>query len=298
VRAIQRDLMRHLLLAILLAGCATVEADPTLESTSDEITSSGAWYHLDAASGLGPATVTVANGYTVKCPNGQTSHTCHVSALVMPADCGWECQDGVLSLRGETLLRGRFDRGAFVVTTAMDTYTHGLGTYSVYELTAAPSCASDPCPHALTAKKLNIASAPVAVTSVDFSHADDPNYVLDPTRGDDQASSSAHLLVSGHIVSHVFRADRVWRLENTRTGCDAQQTARAYAYSGSEVIQFRTVAVAERAQAPAGEEGLSWLVRTGESPTTVTFTSGRNDLWAQQFDIAKSTCAVTVTHEH
>ncbi len=287
-----------LVVGILFSGCATTDGSADEGVDTAEITSSGAWYHLDAASGLGPATVTVVNGYKVKCPNGVTARTCHVSALVMPADCGWECQDGVLSLQGEALLRDNFINGALVVTTGMDTYTHdGLGAYSAYELTAPPTCAADPCPASLTARKLNVASAGTKVTSVDFSQADDPNYVLDPTRGDDQALSAAHLIASGHIVSHVFRADRVWRLETPRPTCDPQLVARGYADPSTDVVQFRTVAVAERAQAPDGE-GLSWLVRTGESPTTVTFTSGRNDLWAQQFDIAKSTCAITVTHEH
>ncbi len=294
------------LLAILLVGCATGDdvdsTDPTLDSTADELSSTGAWYHLDAVNGLGPATVSVVNGYKVRCPDGGMSRTCHVSGLVMPPDCGWECQDGVLSQRGEAVLKGRFDHGKLVVSIGMDTYTRGLGSYSVYELAAAPTCAVDPCPTGITANKLNGAGAAVAVTSVDFSHASDPNYVLDPTRGDDQIASTAHLLASGRFVAHVFRADRVWRLETPKPACDPQLIARAYADSSHEVLQFRTVYAAERAVAPPvpdGEDaGVSWVVRTGETPTTVTFTSGRNDLWSQQFDIAKSGCALTVTHEH
>ena len=41
-----------------------------------------------------------------------------------------------------------------------------------------------------------------------------------------------------------------------------------------------------------------WLVRTAETASTVTFTSGLNDLWVERFEIAKATCALTVTAEH
>jgi len=40
------------------------------------------------------------------------------------------------------------------------------------------------------------------------------------------------------------------------------------------------------------------LVRTGESPSLVTFTAGANDLWTQRFNVDKTTCAVTITAEH
>ncbi|MCE9578071.1 MAG: hypothetical protein K8W52_33385 [Deltaproteobacteria bacterium] len=281
-------------------GCVEAMDDSDdFGETEAEIASAGAWYHLDATSGLGAATVSVVNGYKVKCPSGATAKTCQVSALVVPADCNWECQDGLLGMQGEAVVKGHFDHGALVIEAGLDTWRTGLGSYSVYRVTAAATCAADPCPHALQAQKLNIASAPVAITKVDFTRADDVNYQLDPTRGDDQASSAAGLLVSGRIVSHVFKADRVWRLETPKPLCEPQLVARAHAYLGdaTDIVQYRTVYEAERATDPNGGS-VAWLVRTGENPTTVTFTSGLNDLWVERFDIDKTTCAITTTAEH
>lgn len=285
----------------VLAGACALAGDDAADDTDavGEISSTGAWYHLDAASGLGPATVTVVNGYKVTCPDGTFAKTCHVTALVLPADCGWECQDGVLSLRGETLLRGRFDHGTLVVTTALDTYNHGLGASSIYQLTPASACTSDPCPGAVRAQKLNIASAPTTVTRVEFSHAVDPNYVLDPTRGDDQILSDPGLIVSGRIVAHVFRADRVWRLGTPNPACDPQLTARARAFDGeNEVKQFRTLAEAERSTPTVEDAHQPWVVRIADDATIATFAQGRDDLWAQKITIAKSDCTVTVIAEH
>ena len=291
------------LLALTLStvfGCSgPAEGMADVGEVESPITSAGAWYHLDAANGVGAATLSVVNGYKVHCPDGSFARTCSVRALVLPASCNFECRDGLLGMQGETVLRGRFESDTFVVTDGLDTWSHGLGTSSVYRLTGAPSCASDPCPSTLSAQKLNIASSAVTVTSVDFSHANDTNYVLDPTRGDDQAASAAGLLVSGRIVAHVFRADRVWRLETPLPTCQPQLAARAHAYLGSasDIAQFRTIAAAERATASDGS-AVAWLVRTAESPTAVTFTSGVNDLWVETFEVDKATCAVTTTGEH
>jgi hypothetical protein len=298
----QRPLWRLALAVTLFAGCAvgdaTDDSDESESTAASSITSSGAWYHLDDFDSMTTAaTLTVVNGYKVRCPDGASSRTCHVATLVLPADCDWECKDGLLSLRGEGVLRGRFDGDSFVATAGFDTFECGLGGYSIYRLTAAPTCAHDPCPSLISAQKLNTTRAPTTVKSVDFTHAADPNYVLDPTRGDDQVASSAGLVVSGHIVSHVFRADRVWRLWTPKPACDAQLTARAHAYGGDgEIVQYRTVYEAERAVIAEGTNG--WLVRTAESPTSVEFTSGINDLWAERFAVRKSDCAITTLAEH
>lgn len=285
---------------MLFAGCAVADGpDDDFGVEESAITSSGAWYHLDDYDpATTAATLTVVNGYKVRCPNGTSSRTCQVTSLVVPADCDWECKDGLLSLRGEGVLRGRFEGSSFVATAGFDTFTGGLGGYSIYRLTAWPTCSYDPCPYKISAQKLNTTASPTMVKSVDFTHAVDPNYVLDPTRGDDQASSTAGLLVSGHIVSHVFRADRVWRLWTPKPACDAQLTARNHAYHGDAggVIQYRTVYEAERAVNPEGTN--AWLVRTAESPVSVEFTSGINDLWAERFAVRKTDCAITVLAEH
>ncbi|MDB4930181.1 MAG: hypothetical protein JWM10_2665 [Myxococcaceae bacterium] len=296
--------MRHvtalaLLLSSPLAGCAPAGADDPdgADSLEAAITSAGAWYHLDHSDGVANPTLTVANGYRVTCPDGRSSTTCRAARLVLPADCGWECRDGLLSGRGEAMLRGRFERGAFVVTAGLDTWQAGLGAESIYRITGAAACAHDPCPSGLSAQKLNTTRAPTAVTAVDFSHAADPNYVLDPTRGDDQAASEVGLLASGHVVAHVFRADRVWRPWTPRPACDPQLTARDHAgRGGAEIAQLRTVAEAERRVVPEGTS--AWLVRTAQTPAAVEFTAGVNDLWAERFSIDRRTCALTVLAEH
>jgi len=287
---------RAVWMSLVLAGCAVQPDDET--TTDDAIASANAWYHLDAAHGLGAATLSVTNNYSVRCPNGHSAKTCDVTSLVVPASCGFECTDGLLGLQGESLVRGSFQGHAFVIADGLDTWERGLGTYSVYAITGAPSCAHDPCPTGLVAQKLNTKAAPTAIASVDFSHANDTNFVLDPTRGD-AAAATTGLIVSGHIVSHQFRVDRTWRLETGAAACDPQATARAHTFLGgaTEVTQLRTVTEAERHVDPNGGD-VAWLVRTAETPTTVTFTSGLNDLWDEVFDVAKSDCTVTTTGEH
>lgn len=288
--------------ALVLAGCISMAEDgDDQDVVAQEIDSAGAWYHLTAAQGQGPATLSVVNGYKVKCPNGKSSNTCDVTALVVPATCNFECTDGLLSLQGESVVRGSFSGSTFVITEGYDTWTHdGLGASSLYQVTAAPTCAHDPCPSGITVKKLNIHGKPTAVQGVDFTQADDPNYVLDPTRGDAQiADDPSGMIVSGHVSHHVFHADRALRLETFRAACDPQLTARAHAFPADAVntSQVRTVVAGE---ALHGDDNGSayWVVRTGETAAAVTFTSGVNDLWAEQFSVAKSDCAVTTLAEH
>lgn len=61
--------------------------------------------------------------------------------------------------------------------------------------------------------------------------------------------------------------------------------------------KFATQAEAERAQDPDGKH-VSWLVKTSDGLLSASYVSGKNDLWAQRFDVDKRTGAVTVTHEH
>lgn len=61
--------------------------------------------------------------------------------------------------------------------------------------------------------------------------------------------------------------------------------------------KFATEAEAVNYRDPDGKQ-VSWLVRTGDSLLSSSYVSGRNDLWAQRFDVDKRTGAVTVTHEH
>ncbi|MEO7093919.1 MAG: hypothetical protein ABI175_11755, partial [Polyangiales bacterium] len=200
-------------------------------------------------------------------------------------------------------VRGSFVGTTFKVAAGFTTFSRERGTLSIYRVTGAPTCAADPCPTGLVAQKVDTTAHATAFKSIDFSYSADPNYVLDPIRGDAQIASDAGLLVSGRILSHVFRADRVFRLETPKPACDPQLAAQAHAYLGSasELHLSRTLAEAERWIDPSQDPEdmhTAWLVRTAETPTTVTFTSGINDLWVEKFSIAKSTCAITTIGEH
>ena len=293
--------------SFVVLGCAVAPAENVEEPSSSEqaetitkLSDGTAWYHVDATSRTNDATLSAVNGGKIKCGDGKTRATCHVSTLVMPKDCDWECQDGVLSLRGETLLRGKFAGDTFVASAGFDTFERGLGTHDVYRITASTTCAHDPCPTGMKAQLLNSASSAKSVSSIDFSKAADPNYVLDEARGYAQVASDAGLVVSGWVSSGVFHADRVWRLWTPKPACDVDLAARNQALSGGDgitSIELRTVKEAETYVDPTGNT-VQWLVRTAETTKTVTFTAGLNDLWSQRFDVAKSTCAVTVTAEH
>jgi hypothetical protein len=287
------------LAAVPLLHCAGASDSADLGEDMAEVRADDVWVHLDNNTGLNNATLTVVNNGTVRCPSGRTAKTCTVSKLVLPAACNWECQDGLLSRQGEGVLHGRFAGQTFVVDAGYDTYMPGLGTSSVYRLTASSTCTKDPCFKDIVRKKLNSSARPDAVASLDFSHAADPSYVLDPMYGQSQLTSAAGLVVSGRMWQGTFRVDRVWRVETPKPSCEPLLTARAHAQRGGipKIWDFATEAQAERAVDPEGES-VHWLVRTAESPTSVTFTLGFNDLWAERFTVAKNDCALTVIAEH
>jgi len=60
---------------------------------------------------------------------------------------------------------------------------------------------------------------------------------------------------------------------------------------------FATVAEAERYQDPDGNQ-VVWLVEVENTLLTKTFVSGRNDLWAQKFELDKVTGALAILAEH
>ncbi len=296
--------MRHLsLLAVFaavssIAACgATVDDVDALDGTeASEIKASDVWVHLDANTGLKNATLSVVNGATVRCPNGVVAKSCKVTKLVLPADCNWECQDGLLGHQGEALLHGAFVGTTFVADRGIDTYALGLGTRSIYLLSAAPSCTKDPCPATIERKKLN-SSVHDTVSSLDFAGAVDPNFSLDPFYGWSRLTTPAGLVASGRVSKGAFKVDRVFRLETPKLACDPELVARPHAYSDPGLLEFRTEFEAERYVDPNGET-VHWMVRTAETEATVTFTSGFNDLWAEKFRIDKTTCAITTIAEH
>jgi hypothetical protein len=281
------------------SGQASDDSDSTTSESSSEVRTTDIWMHLDSNTGLRNATLTMTNGASTRCPNGRTAKTCTATTLVVPADCGFECQDGLLGHQGETLLRGHFSGTSFVVDTGLDTWAPG-GTFStVYRLSASTTCAQDPCPVGIVRQKLNSNARAESIVSLDFSKANDVNFVNEPMRGYNQLTTAAGLLATGRLSQGVFKVDRVWRLETTKPACDVVATARAQAYQGdaAEIIEYRTMREAERSVDPNGGS-TAWLVRNAESPALVTFTSGINDLWVKRFTVDRQSCAVVVTGEH
>lgn len=70
--------------------------------------------------------------------------------------------------------------------------------------------------------------------------------------------------------------------------------------SGDPDMRFKTfasVAEAERYQDPDGNQ-VVWLVEVENTLLTKTFVSGRNDLWAQKFELDKVTGALAILAEH
>lgn len=80
---------------------------------------------------------------------------------------------------------------------------------------------------------------------------------------------------------------------------DAMATSRVWNGDDPEMKFkiFATVEEAERYQDPDGFQ-VSWLVPVSSTLLSKTFVSGRNDLWAQKFEIDRITGAVAVLQEH
>jgi hypothetical protein len=299
-------------LSIAPIACAVPAADETSDATESEIAVASTTYvRLEALSATS-ATVSRVNGGKLTCPSGARATRCIVDAVELPADCDWECKDGVLSLRGVTVLRGRFaskyDSAAhktvtsFVAAAAFDTFDSTLGTKPVYRVKEQTVfCKKAPCPKLYEAVTVNDGTTASGLTNVDFSAAHDTNYVLDPARGFAQIARPEGLLVTGSTRRGVFKADRVFRQWSPIADCDVLGAARAYYFhpAGTDEVnlEFATTAEAEQYQDPTGRT-VHWLVRTENKGTAVAFTGGVNDLWAQTFDVSTTTCAVTLTGEH
>ncbi len=311
-----------LALTVGLVGCLSPDdqENPELDTTELEVVSVSTpdYFRLEriksgGASATNRYVIAPVNGGTMRCPTGARAPRCTVDDLVLPVDCDWECQDGVLSLRGVTVLRGelrttrvtpgRRGRTALVAAAAFDTLDGSLGSKPVYRITqrVAP-CLVAPCPVFTTATRVNSPNPAVQLATVDFSGAHDPNYVLDAARGLAQMARAEGLLATGTISRGTFRVDRVFRQWSPIADCDVLAAARAHAFpeapAADEVqLVFATTAEAETYQDADGRR-VSWLVRTENSTATVAFTAGFNDLWSQTFTVGTSVCDVTITGEH
>jgi hypothetical protein len=300
---------------LALGGCAAA-ADDAASPDSAALAAAAApaptYYRIEATSPTA-TTVALVNGGAFGCPGTSSlgGKRCTVDKLVLPADCGWECQDGLLSLRGVTIVEGALDRvtdttahkkvSRLVARGGWDTWRAGVGSYQYYRLVpASATCSAAPCPGTLRAQRLNGAEPAHTVARVDFSHADDTNYVLDPTRGLAQASSAAGLFASGVIRDGVFTADRVLRLWTPKPACDPQQVARAHWFHGGEDVVDVEVTTAQEGETYVDSLGrtVHWLVRDAEDALSVEFVTGVNDLWAERIGIDKATCELTVLGEH
>lgn len=301
-----------LLVALAVAGCVTDQDLPLDDVEQSASAATPDYFRLDRALPAGGYVVTRVNGGAMRCPDGQVTNRCTVDDLVLPADCDWECRDGVLSMRGVTVLRGQLRssrtssprvRTSLVAFAAFDTFDASIGGMQVYRLQQkVQTCPVAPCPIATTAIRLNSVNELLRPTTVDFSRAHDPNYVLEPERGAVQMARPEGLIASGMRVGGVFRVDRVWRQWAPLADCDVDAAARAHAWptppsSGEVQRMFSTTLEAEQYRDSRGRS-VRWLVRTENTTTAIKYTSGINDLWAETFEVSTTTCAVTTTGEH
>jgi hypothetical protein len=80
-------------------------------------------------------------------------------------------------------------------------------------------------------------------------------------------------------------------------GAIAKQRVGGDLDADSTFKTFKTVEEAERYQDPRGRQ-VAWLVEVASSTLSKTYVSGRNDLWAQKFEIDKITGAIAILAEH
>lgn len=75
--------------------------------------------------------------------------------------------------------------------------------------------------------------------------------------------------------------------QHVNTGLDVDQVFKVFA-SEAEAMRYHD----------PDDRSVVWLVRVDEGLLKNTYVSGRNDLWAQKFEIDKLSGALTVTGEH
>jgi hypothetical protein len=77
----------------------------------------------------------------------------------------------------------------------------------------------------------------------------------------------------------------------------AEARTRAFVSEGGLFKLFGSEAAALSYQDPYARS-VTWLVRSSEGADKSSFVWGRNDLWAERFDVDAQSGAVTVTGEH
>ena len=268
-------------LALLGAGCAGTADEQAVASSTDALSGGKSYFHLERNSD-GSYVASRANGGSFTCPDGSVAARCTFAAIELPADCTWECTDGLLSFRGVVFVRGAF------VSTWDATLHHGVTTLKIAAgfdaiQTGAPRPPRElpyyrvlqngqKCVQGVCAPRYAVTALGSGATQnafdVDFGSARDVNYALDPMRGYTQIARPEGLLASGQIVDGVFVADWIFR-QWTPVVCDVLGAAHAYFFREPDEDQvnldFASEAEAERYQDPDGRH-VSWLAPRRATP--------------------------------
>lgn len=281
--------MKHIVLTVLI-NSLTAMAQAATPAVHVEMTA--------RPNGLSETwTLRGVNGRKLLCPDTQTyASSCLVDRVIPPADCDWECQDGVLSGQGRSVFLGRFAQEnagtVFTIEAAWDTWRNSEIRGPLYRISRTEQ--------GLSLEQVDRQKKARALTSLDFSKADDVNFQSDPSRADDMLNGSLGVLVSGQLQGQRFVVDQIWRQWSPRLTCDVWAVARTRAFPEGQDGVTMIFGSEEEAKAYQDPEGRSvlWLMWEREEAGAVVFRSGINDLWAEVFSVATRGCAVTVLAEH
>lgn len=99
------------------------------------------------------------------------------------------------------------------------------------------------------------------------------------------------------LGAHVQKAWAIAAGQRADVDGIAEARMRAASSEGDVVRVFGSETAAMAHHDPHGRS-VTWLVRSSESSDKSSFVWGRNDLWAERFDVDATSGAVTVTGEH
>ncbi|MFZ5438591.1 MAG: hypothetical protein ACOZQL_01215 [Myxococcota bacterium] len=112
-----------------------------------------------------------------------------------------------------------------------------------------------------------------------------------------RAEASAAMQRDPLFGEPVLQAWEVAAGQGLDTDAIAKQRVATGLDSDTRFKKFATVAEAERYQDPHGRHTV-WVVEVASSLLSRTYVSGRDDLWAQKFEVDRITGAVSVLAEH
>ncbi len=242
---------------------------------------------------LGPV-----NQKTLRCSEAsKSSPTCFVSKIIPAPDCDWECQDGVLSGQGKSLFYGEFETrvgiAVFRADGAFDTYQNKPLDGPVYRLRLTVN--------GYEYQKLNHERTPQKLNALDFSKAEDSNFVLDPNRATAMLEGSFGLLATGFVSQKTFYPRQVFRQWSPRLGCDTWAIAKAIAFPPTDEesldVIVGSLAEAETYPVPEGKT-LRWLMWESEDQDSIVFRMGIHELWSEVFSINRRDCHINILEEH